>query len=232
MSSFYHKKWYQKWWGVLLIIFSLLVIITIISSAMYFFNTKKAIESGALQIDPETGEVFNPQELREGTSNYYLGTKNPELTIVMFSDLNCPYCKKAFNVITEEIIKSYSNKVKIIYRDLPILGEDSIALSLAGRCAGEQGKFWNMIDKLFERQGEFELEELPDIAEQIGANRLQFINCMAEERYLGAIRQDMKDADTMNIDRTPTYMFNEYKASGHIEKDQFELYINNLLENN
>ena len=122
--------------------------------------------------------------------------------------------------------------IKIIYRDLPILGEDSIALSLAGRCAGEQGKFWNMIDKLLERQGEFELEELPDIAEQIGANRLQFINCMAEERYLGAIRQDMKDADTMNIDRTPTYMFNEYKASGHIEKDQFELYINNLLENN
>jgi protein-disulfide isomerase len=199
---------------------------------VYFFNTKKAIESGELQINPETGEVFDPQKLREGTSNYYLGTNNPELTIVMFSDLNCPYCKKAFTVITEEIIKQYSNKIKIIYRDLPIMGKDSIALSLASRCAGEQGKYWNMIDKLFEKQGEFELKELPDIAEQIGVNRLQFINCMAEERYLTAIRQDMKDADTININRTPTYLFNDYKATGHIKKEQFELYINNLLKNN
>ncbi|MCF7795118.1 DsbA family protein [Patescibacteria group bacterium] len=232
MSSFYHKKWYRKWWGILIIIFSILIIITIISSAIYFFNTKKAIESGELQINPETGEVFNPQELREGTSNYYLGTDNPELTIVMFSDLNCPYCKKAFEVITgkDGILREYPNKLKLVYRDLPVIDSDSIVLSEAARCAGEQGKFWLMVDELFKRQGDFELNKLPDIAESTGANKIQFAACIAEDRYLNAIRKDMKDAGTLDIERTPTYLIDEYVMPGHMEKDQFKIIIEQLLE--
>jgi protein-disulfide isomerase len=147
----------------------------------------------------------------------------------MFSDLNCPYCKKAFTVITEEIIKQYSNKIKIIYRDLPIMGKDSIALSLASRCAGEQGKYWDMIDKLFEKQGEFELNELPDIAEDVGANKAQFGICLAEDRYLNAIRQDLKDAGTLEIDRTPTYIIGDYIMPGHMKEDQFKIIIEQLL---
>ncbi|MFP4514415.1 MAG: DsbA family protein [Parcubacteria group bacterium] len=231
MSSYYHKKWYQKWWGILLIIFFILVIITIISSAMYFLNTKKAIERGELQIDPETGEVFNPEKLREGTSNYYLGADNPELTIVMFSDLNCPYCREAFPVI-KEITKDYSNRVKIVYRDLPVIDSSSIMLSQAARCAGEQGKFWVMVDELFKRQGEFELNELPDMAESISANKVQFANCLAEDRYLDAIRKDMKDAGTLGINRTPTYIIDEYIAAGHMEMEQFKIIIDQLLAEN
>jgi protein-disulfide isomerase len=231
MSSYYQRKWYKTWWGVLLIIFSILIIITIISSAMYFFNTKKSIENGELQIDPETGEVFDVKKLREGSSNYYLGTDNPELTIVMFSDLNCPYCRQAFPVI-KQITKDYSNRVKIIYRDLPVIDSTSITLSEAARCAGEQGKFWIMVDELFKRQKEFELNELPDIAEGIGANKIQFANCLAEDRYLDAIRKDMKDAGTLGVKRTPTYILNEYIASGHMELDQFKIIIEQLLSEN
>src|SRR6056297_4329348 len=120
MSSFYSKKWYQRWWGVLIIIFLILIVISFIASALYVYNTKKDIESGKIKIDPETGEIFDKKELIEGTNNYYLGAKNPKLTIVMFADLNCPYCKKAFDLVTNKIIKEYSNRVKIIYRDLPI----------------------------------------------------------------------------------------------------------------
>lgn len=231
MSLYYQRKWYRTWWGILLIIFSILIIITIISSAMYFFNTKQAIESGNLQIDPDTGEVFDSKKLKEGTSNYYLGTDNPELTIVMFSDLNCPYCRQAFPVI-KEITKDYSNRVKIIYRDLPVIDSTSITLSEAARCAGEQGKFWVMIDELFKKQKEFELNELPDIAENVGANKVQFAGCLAEDRYLGAIRQDMKDAGTLGIDRTPTYILGDYIMTGHMEEDQFKIFIEQLLAEN
>ena len=198
---------------------------------MYYFNTKRAIESGELQIDPETGEVFNPQKLREGTSNYYLGAEDPDLTIVMFSDLNCPYCQKAFPVI-KQITKDYSNRVKIVYRDLPVIDSTSITLSQAARCAGEQGKFWVMVDELFARQGEFELNELPKIASSLGADEVQFAACLSEDRYLDAIRKDMRDAGTLGIDRTPTYIIGEYTAAGHMEMEQFQLIIDQLLEEN
>jgi protein-disulfide isomerase len=161
-------------------------------------------------------------------SNYSLGTSTPKITIIEFADFACPYCQSAHGTIRKIGIK-YKNVVKIIFRDFPI-HENSLDLAMSARCAGEQGLFWPMHDKLFSLQGQFATSSLPDLAVSIGANRTAFQVCMKNKKYLRDIQIDYAAGESINISGTPTFFINGYKVAGDIPEDKFEEIIKRFLK--
>jgi len=141
------------------LIFLAVIILVILGAVIaYFSGSKKEAAPAQIYQIPERND-------------YFLGTSTPRLTIVEFSDFACPYCRNSYTTVREIGFK-YKNSVKIIFKDFP-LHADSLDLAMAGRCAGEQGLFWPLHDKLFSLQGRFATSSLPDLAISIGETALQ-----------------------------------------------------------
>lgn len=226
-----YKKWYKKWWGIALIIIVSILLIFLIAFGFYVFNLVKQINSGSPNNMPllPANSNYKNKEIIEGKNNYWLGSANPKITIVEFGDFNCPLCKNSFTKIREIGLK-YNNDVKIIYRHYPIY-ENSLQLSHAAHCAGEQGLFWLMYDKLYSLQEQFNINQLQEIANQIGADLNRFNACLKQEKYLTNIRKDFADAEKLEVTGTPTWFINGYKIPGDIPYDIFIQIIEESLKN-
>ncbi|MFA4834393.1 MAG: thioredoxin domain-containing protein [Patescibacteria group bacterium] len=226
------KQWYSQWWGIILILFLTLAAIVFVALGFYIADLTGRIKSGEIVDEQVLAEINKYKTAKEnptilGVNNYWLGSAKPKITIVEFADFNCPNCKNSFPNIREISLK-YKNDVKIIFRDFPIY-ENSINLALAGRCAGEQGLFWLMHDKLFAKQGNFSLEELPSFANQIGADINRFNSCLKNEKYLNDIKKDYADGQSLGITGTPTWFINGYKIEGDIPRDLFIQIVEELI---
>jgi len=229
------KAWYQKWWGVLIIGMLIVLIILIINIIFKIINHLQT------NLDPEEQnsniitslqkqEQYNIEEIISD-ENYWIGSANPKLTIIEFADFNCTYCANSF-VTMREISLKYKNDVKIVFKDYPLL-ENSLNLSLAARCAGEQNKFWEMHDRLFQNAGSFDTSKQSEIsyfAKQIGLNITQFNNCLASKKYLPQIQIDYEIGQNLEITGTPTWVINGYKIAGDIPKNIFIQIIEEFLK--
>lgn len=223
-----NKPLYKKWWGILLIILLSLILIFLTAFVFQIFNIAKNLKNKNIQSEIPTYSSYktnSDKKIIEGEtvagaiSNYWIGSASPKITIVEFADFSCPMCKNFFTKIREISLK-YKNDIKIIFRDYPVY-ENSLDLSIAARCAGEQGLFWLMHDKLFANQGNFELEQLPDLANQIGADVNKFKECLDTKKYLTNIKKDYSDAEYLKISGTPTCFINGYKIEGDIPSKIF-----------
>lgn len=219
------KSWHKKWWAILLVLILTFIAILAVAFGFYVYNSYKNIKSGQGQVN----QVLKGAKYKaEGDgSNYWTGSASPKVVIVEFADFNCSNCKSSYPKIREISLK-YKNSVKIIHRDLPIL-ENSLELSLAARCAGEQGLFWLMHDKLFQNQGKFTLDQLPELANQIGADTTRFNKCLSEQKYLPQVKKDFSDAESLGITGTPTWFINGYKVEGDIPYSLFIEIIESLV---
>ena len=139
-------------------------------------------------------------------------------------------CKESFPKI-REISTKYKDDVKIIFRDFPVVTEYSIDLAMASRCAGEQGLFWVMHDKLFLNQGISQKNEIFELAKQIGADVGKFQNCFDNQKYSEDIYQDIKDGEALELEGTPTWFINGNKISGNIPYNIFIQIVEELLIN-
>lgn len=222
------KPWYKKWWGILLL-FILLFFLSIFSAfALLVLNAKNEIESGNAPLLLSKQKM--PIEIIGTEKNYWLGSANPKITIVEFGDFACHYCKNSFFKI-REIAQTYKNDIKLIYRDYPVISEFSEQLSLAARCAGEQGLFWVMYDKLFLNQGINTDAEILALFKQTGGDESRFASCYQNNKYLPEIEQDLKDGETLNISGTPTWFVNGQRLEGDVPYEYFINMINNFLNN-
>jgi protein-disulfide isomerase len=228
------KPWYKKWWGILLLLLLMLSIATSFAFSLALLSVLKQGKQSYDDSNTSFNNEVNKSELSliEGSSsNYWFGDSNPKVTIVEFSDFACPYCKKSFTKI-REISKKYKD-VKIIFRDLPIITDYSTNLALSARCAGEQGLFWVMHDKLFINQGAKTDEEIFRLAKEIGVNEKRFKSCYNSKKYFEDIEKDFNDAKALGITTgTPVWFINGQKASGDIPYDLFIEIVEKMLDEN
>jgi protein-disulfide isomerase len=227
------KHWYKKWWGVLLIIIGSLILINLVAFGFYIWSMAKDINSGS---NGQINQAIKYSDLDkktvkkiEGENNYWIGSANPKITIIEFADFNCQFCKNSFPTIREIGLK-YKDSVKIIFRDMPLL-DGSVDLALAARCAGEQGLFWPMHDKLYLNQGVESLEKLYELANQIGADNTKLQNCFKGKRYLSQINKNFSDGDELGVTGTPTWFINGTKVAGDIPPETWEEIISQILFN-
>lgn len=240
-----NRRWYKKWWGVLILIFAYIIIIFSVASLFLIFRvltnqefrdsylfSQKSLELGQekqLQ-DEKTREMM--LSIVEGNDTPYIGNKDAEISIVVFSDFNCPYCKKASEVIASLSVK-YGQKIKIISRDFAVLNDNSLVLATAALCAGEQGKYWPMYYKLFELQGQFDLDNLASLARMAGINDLKsFSDCLNGDKYYNFIVQAVVDGQFLEIKGTPAWFINGEKIhEGLIPFEMFSGFLDEVILN-
>lgn len=216
-------KWHKKWWGILIIIASVIFLALLLAFSLYIFSLAKKI---AAEQKPVTSEKkYNA----ENENSFHLGANDPKINIVEFSDFACPFCKSSSPVIRDIVLK-YNKDIKLIYRDFPVKQEYSMDLAMAARCAGEQGLFWPMHDKLFQNQGVSEKNQIENLAKEAGVEPVKFKNCVENKKYLPQIQKDYADATDLKITGTPTWFINGYKVEGDMPKETWEKIINELLK--
>ncbi|MEI7452405.1 MAG: thioredoxin domain-containing protein [Candidatus Falkowbacteria bacterium] len=223
------KKWYQKWWGCLIIVILFIILISLGGGALWVYN--KAVEINQDKyLSQQKLSQQNNRILTDGSiRNYTLGTSTPKLTIVEFSDLACPFCKESAPII-RYIALRYNNQVKVVFRDM-IGHQNSLELALAARCAGEQGKFWEMHDEIFAQQDTLDINNLYAVASTAGVkDKTKFDSCLSSQKYLPQIKADMADATALGIKATPTWYFDGVAHEGVIPQTNFINIIETLLK--
>ena len=141
-------------------------------------------------------------------SDHVRGSANAKVTVIEYSDIECPFCKK-FHPTMVQLLKEYPKDVRWVWRHFPLeqLHDNARIAAIGTECAGEQGKFWELVDYMMEKveAGE-ELAEtnLPALAQSVGVtNSVQFKTCLSERKYNQKIDDDIADAATAGGRGTP-----------------------------
>jgi protein-disulfide isomerase len=144
-----------------------------------------------------------------------LGKKDAPITLVEFSDFQCPYCQRMAPVL-KEVSQKFSDKVRIIYRQYPIPSLHPFALKAAeaSLCANEQGKFWEMHDAMFADQKKLSVSDLKQTAQTLGMNEKKFTSCLDSGRYAEQVQNDSKEAVRSGVSGTPAVFVNGIVIDG------------------
>ncbi|MBN23331.1 MAG: hypothetical protein CL678_18745 [Bdellovibrionaceae bacterium] len=144
------------------------------------------------------------------------GGKDAKVTIVEYSDFQCPFCSRALDSL-EKIKKKYGKKVKIAFKHfpLPMHGQAKPA-SEASMCVHEQNadKFWAYHDILFENQRKLSPEDLVKYATKVGVDTKKFEECVKSKKFASFVENDLKAGETLGIRSTPTFLVNGNLVSG------------------
>lgn len=136
------------------------------------------------------------------------GNKDARLTLIEFSEYQCPFCSRHVQNTFPQLDKEYvqTGKVKYVFRDLPLesIHKNALKAGEATHCAEEQGKFWPMHDRLFENQQTLEAAKLADHATAIGLDGKKFQACLDGGKYEAGIRKDIAEAERLGVTATPT----------------------------
>lgn len=143
-----------------------------------------------------------------GAEDHVRGPENAKVTVIEYSDLECPFCKR-FHPTMQQLVEEYPNDVRWVYRHFPLdqLHAQAREEALATECAGEQGKFWEFTDLIYETTPSndgLDLDSLPDLAQQAGvANIAQFTSCVESKKYADKVDADIADAQAAGGRGTP-----------------------------
>jgi protein-disulfide isomerase len=138
-----------------------------------------------------------------------LGGNEAPLTIVEFTDYQCPFCEQFHLTVFQEIKRDYidAGKVRYMSRDLPLaMHPNAMSAAHAARCAGEQNKFWEMRNALIANANQLGMDRYAILADELKLDPLRFQKCLAEERYKAQIAKDMSDAQAASITGTPSFV--------------------------
>ena len=154
------------------------------------------------------------------------GAADAPVTIVEFSDYQCPFCGRAEKTL-QAILAKYPGKVRLSYRDYPLedLHPDALAAAEASHCALAQGKFWEFHDLLFANQENLTRENFLKYAKQVGAKDAEFGACLDAHPYTAEINTDRAAGDAAGVSGTPGFFVNGIFMNGDQPMENFEKVI-------
>jgi protein-disulfide isomerase len=185
---------------------------------------------GGTQPNPGTNPG-QPQQPTSGTASVdddpFMGDKNAPITMIEFSDFECPFCKSFYDQTLPQIKKNYidTGKVKFVYRDLPLPFHDPMATkeAIASNCAREQGgdeKFFEYHDEIFNRTKSngngLNDEDLQTIAQDVGLNMSQFDSCIQDDAQDQEVKNDIAAAQAAGATGTPGFVIGKSTPDGNI----------------
>ncbi|MDD3284079.1 MAG: thioredoxin domain-containing protein [Patescibacteria group bacterium] len=161
-----------------------------------------------------------------------IGAKNPIMEIEEFASFDCPYSAVFYPVLRNFVLDN-PNKVKIIFKDAPYDIEEDLNMNshLAANCAYEQGKFWEMHDKIFDNQDNITKSVINQLAKDIDLDLEKFNICLSSERYYEDIEEDFAEVISREVEGTPTIFINGEKFSGVMSRDILDQILE-AIENN
>ncbi|OGL74176.1 hypothetical protein A3D72_02315 [Candidatus Uhrbacteria bacterium RIFCSPHIGHO2_02_FULL_57_19] len=158
-----------------------------------------------------------------------LGEAGSPLTIVQFMDFECPYSKEVFSTL-RQVISESGSQVRLIVRDFPLdeIHSNARRTAAAANCAGEQGRYFQMYDKLFLNSDKLSETDILFYGQQIGLNMDAFRSCLADPATDSEINDDIRAGTAAGIRGTPTFFFNGQKIEGAIPLPIFRELVKSL----
>jgi len=137
------------------------------------------------------------------------GSANAPVTIVEYSDFQCPFCGRFFKQTLPQLEQQYldTGKAKLLYKDFPLgFHQHAQKAAEAGKCALAQGKFWPLHDKIFENQQALSVENLKKWADQLGLDMKEFNDCLDSGRMAAKIQAESAEGRAAGVKGTPTFV--------------------------
>lgn len=156
--------------------------------------------------------------------NLFLGNKNGKEVIIEFFDYNCGYCKRSFPEIMELV--SENKDIKIILKELPVLGESSILASKASIASQKQDKYFEFHQELINFSGIISLIDIKKISKELGINFEQLQRDMNSEETILLINESYRLADLIGVRGTPAFIINNNLIPGAIGKNEMLRFLN------
>lgn len=192
-------------------------------------DSKQNIQQNIEQEDKKAVDVTKISPVTD--NDHIRGDRNAKITLIEYSDFQCPYCNKLVPTI-EKVLADYSGKVRFIYRNYPINSIHQYAQKAAeaGECAADQGKFWEMHDKMFANQSALTVANLKSYAKDLGLNQEQFDSCLDSGKYASRVNQQSAEAEAAGLTGTPGTFINNVFINGAYPYETFKATIDNLLK--
>lgn len=183
----------------------------------------------AAQPAPKANPTANFDITKE---NHVRGDFSAPITIVEFSDFECPFCNR-FHPTVKQALEEYPDKVRWVYKHFPLsFHPNAQPAAEASECAAEQGKFWEFADGIFENQSSMGEDFYKELAGSVGVNQGQFDECVSSRKYQSKVEADFKEGQAAGVRGTPGSFVNGVSVSGAVPysalKAQIETAISNL----
>jgi protein-disulfide isomerase len=160
------------------------------------------------------------------------GPENAKVTIVEFSDFQCPFCSRAHDTV-EEVMQAYAGKVKLVFRQFPLdFHADAPKAAEASLCANEQGKFWEYHSALFKNQSKLKEDDLKEHAKGLGLDAGKFADCLGSGKMATPLKEDMAAGKKVGVSGTPAFFINGVMLSGAQPLEEFKRVIDAELASN
>lgn len=170
---------------------------------------KKLLQEGARAPTAAQPAGFNPQTISIGDSPV-MGDAEAPVTLIAYSDYQCPFCARnhrdVFPVLEQDYIKT--GKVKYVMREYPLtsIHKDAMNASLAALCAGDQGKYWDMLPVLFDNAKQLGIDNLKSFAATVGLDTATFNECLDSKKHEKSVQEDLASGAKLGVSGTPAFV--------------------------
>ncbi len=204
-----------------------------VSNSIQTFFTKKRMEEqkNAAQAESQKLEdqFKNPVKVDIGNSPTK-GPKDAKVTVVEFSDFQCPFCSKGKSIV-DELVKLYPNDVKVVFKNLPLeFHPQALPAAKASLAAGKQDKFWEMHDYLFDNQKSLADGFYEEAAKALSLDLDKFKKDFADPAIEAAIQSDLAQAKSLNVQGTPNFFVNGVNLRGAYPIEDFKQIVDKWLK--
>ncbi|MDP3244813.1 MAG: DsbA family protein [bacterium] len=216
-----------------------IVLSSVVWSPIYYFSSKPSEQNN----QPQQAAANQPQaaaptaapakaEFNLTDADHLRGPKNAPVTLVEFSDFQCPYCGRHHETM-KQIKDAYGDQVAWVWKQFPLTGLHPFAQKAAeaSECASEQGKFWEYADKLFENQTSFNNDLFVKLAGDLKLDAAKFKSCLDSDKYLSKVQADESEGASKGVEGTPATFVNGELISGAIPFESFKTIIDEALKN-
>lgn len=199
-------------WKIISAVLFLLLIASIYTSGFGLFAKEPAAnpQQQPSPDDQQAPPVIDMSKI-DITGQPTLGEDDAKITIIEFSDFQCPYCGRAATGPVKQVIKEYvdTGKAKLVFMNYPLgFHEYAQVAAEASECANEQGKFWELHDKIFENQASLSKENLVKWAQEAKLDMNMFNGCLNDNKYAQEVQNDMAAAQIAGVQGTPSFLIN------------------------
>lgn len=168
---------------------------------------------------PPEHKVLDDAVVIPTTGSPVQGPPNAAITLVEFSDFQCPFCVKAVHQL-EAVMKAYPTQVKLIFKQFPLDSHPQASISAAAALAAhQQGKFWQMHDALFANRTRLSRKTILELAPGMGLDMKRFTADLDSPETKKAVARDIGDGDKSGVEATPTVFINGQRYNGSLELD-------------
>jgi protein-disulfide isomerase len=174
-------------------------------------------KQGGRQAAPPQPEQPTTAKVSDLTGVNMLGKKDAPITIVEYTDYQCPFCQRFHVSAYPEIKKNYidTGKVRFFSKDLPLdFHPNAMRAAMAARCAGEQGKFWELRDVMGQNPDKLDMDNIATFAQNLKLDSVALRACVNSNKYRDQIQADVVEAMKIGATGTPTFIVGKSQGNG------------------